>query len=59
MSPQLALLRRCRVPSTARRRSSGLADVIGGQLNMSISTENADSRAAPTGCSRCAARISP
>ncbi|PRC61062.1 hypothetical protein C6A85_13020, partial [Mycobacterium sp. ITM-2017-0098] len=44
--------------STARRRSSSEADFSGGLVNISSSTENALSRAAPTGCSRWAARLS-
>ena len=58
MSPQLSAPITPR-SSTARSCSSRVADLIGGLTSMSIRTENADSRAAPTGCWRWASRISP
>ena len=44
--------------SMARNCSSREADFNGGRRIISSITEKALSRAAPTGCSRCAARIS-
>jgi len=58
MSPQLNAPTMPR-SSTARSFSSAEADMIGGQLSISINTENALSRAAPTGCWRWASRMSP
>ena len=45
--------------SMARSWSSRDAVFSGGLAIISNITENADSRAAPIGCCRCAARISP
>ena len=58
MSPQLSAP--MTPPSSmARSCSAREAAFSGGLASMSSNTEKALSRAAPTGCCRCAARISP